>query len=110
MTEQERVIEEAKEQARAELKAEYDAKILRSRILAAAADVLNDPNDAALYISDLDPEASEDEVRAAVTLLAKEKPYLAKKPAAPPISQGQRGDGVSNDDAEDWLRGTLRSR
>jgi hypothetical protein len=119
--EQERAIEEAKSQARAEVRAEYNMRVLRAEVRAAAADRAVDP-DAVVALLDLSAFELDDDGRSdpravsgAVAELLKEKPYLAK-PAIPDskrMPQGTRGSTgapAGNGDAggEAWLRSIRR--
>jgi hypothetical protein len=104
MTDQERALAEAKDAARRETVQEYDARILKLRVQAKAAD-FHDP-DLVSSLLDLDADAKDDEIDRALADLAKERPYLVKAPGVRPMPQGPRSGSKSGDDVtgDDWLR------
>lgn len=121
-TEQERIIREAKQEAIAEKDAEIDAlkkehlrEQVKSRLIAAAAGKLRDPNDAAAYIDpaqivDEDDDAKRETlITERIAKLVKDKPYLAAEtsgPRPPLVAQGARtGQSSARPQGHRWLRG-----
>lgn len=104
MTEQERLIEEAREAAREEVRQEYHAKLLSQAVMAAATGKLADPEDATKFLdmSKLDPDKPAD-IDAAIAELVKVKPHLAARRRGT-IDQGPQGPGVETEDGSTWLR------
>jgi len=117
MDDNERAVAEAKEAGRAEAWAEVNSRLLAAEVRAIAADRLADPSDA-VRLLDLDGLANEDgspdakAITAALDTLVKAKPYLAKQQGpAPPTSrvpQGARDGAPSHQEADDFLRSTIR--
>lgn len=110
MTENERVIAEAVAEARADEANQWAQRLSKARLAVAAADILADPNDAAVFITDVSPDATDEELHDLVKELANAKPHLAKpeSPAAPPISQGERGGTAVPPSGDEWLREALK--
>jgi len=96
----------AKAEGRAEALAVSNARLLRAEVKAAAAGVLNDPDDAVRLLDldefevDEDGEVDAKAIKAAVQRLADAKPYLAvgAKPAALPGGGATPSQGFSMDD------------
>lgn len=104
-----RAVEEAKVAARAEVQAEYEAKLLGLRAQTRAAQ-FHEP-ELAVSLAGLEPGMSDAEIDAALAALAKERPYLVKGAGSvPPVPQGPRGGQGPAVDANDWLRQSVVSR
>ena len=106
LSEVERAVEEARKAGYESAVGELRGDLNRSKITAAAASAgFADPADAAgfLPVAELD---SDDAVAAAVAELAKAKPYLLKRTAAP-LEQGVQGKDTPPS-ATDWIRGVMK--
>lgn len=120
MSEQERAIEEAKQEARQEVETEYRAKLFEMKVRARAANVLNDPDDAFRLIDFVDVDLDDDDaIDDAIKLLVDEKPYLARQEQPSPepnrrnrlsIDQGPQGGGSSHPSGNDWIRTVTGNR
>ena len=88
---------------------QMENELFSLRVRAVASTMMNDPADAAAFLTDLPRDADEQAIANAVTALLESKPYLAKQ-AAPSISQGERGGNAAPPSADDWLRETIRQR
>lgn len=82
---------------KADLRKEFDQKLLTAEIKAAAAGKLADPSDAMRYGDYFEGLSADDAdgIKSAISKLLKDKPYLATKDDAPKpwgdVGQGQRG-------------------
>lgn len=109
LPDQERLIEQAKAEARAEVEAQYRSSLVKTQAESAAiAAGFADPADIAGFL-DLSSLTTEEEVKAAVLALAETKPYLLKKatPSAPPIGQGPKAPANPIQSPSDWLRSAV---
>lgn len=112
MTEQERALEAAREQARAEVEAEYRTRLLEASVTQVAAGVLEDPRDAFRLIdfNDVDPRDTA-AISALIEELLEAKPYLAVQTApVGSIEQGPQGFPPPAGDGNAWLRGVTGGR
>lgn len=112
MSEQERAISDAVEQARSEVDGTWHQRYLTLRIERAAATRLADPSDAVrlLDLTGLTPDSTEAEIGALLDELLTAKPYLAPQRTnghAPQLDRGPQGDGPA---AATDMNALLRSR
>lgn len=112
MSEQERAIAEAREEAAAEIRAEYEAKLLERSVRAIASTRLNDPEDAWRLIDFEDVDAEDEKaIEKAIDDLVKAKPYLARKRGGNGIDQGPHGSTpAGGSGGNDWLRSVTSGR
>jgi membrane protein involved in colicin uptake len=98
-TESEKALQAAVDAAKKEVRDEYEAKIAardrRDAISKAAAGKLANPEDAALFLSDVDSLDPKD-VEKAITDLLKDRPYLAARRTNGSAEGGGRGDTQEN--------------
>jgi hypothetical protein len=96
MTEQERALEEAVARARAEERETFKAGRLHDRVLAKAARLLNDPQDAVRLLDtsgiDVDSADADPEIEVRLNALLEAKPYLA---VAEKVTPSGSGDATS---------------
>jgi membrane protein involved in colicin uptake len=98
LSETERLVAQAKREAREELQAEYAKKVVRAEVKAAATGKLSDPDDALIFIDvnefdvDEDGQVDSKEISKAVEQLLKSKPYLsAAQRVGGDVDGGARG-------------------
>lgn len=106
MTDQEKLIEQAKKEATEEVDARYQVLLKTERLRARAAGKVNDAEDA-IRLLDLDAIDLDDTegMDAAIATLLKAKPYLAAKYTVPSIDQGPQGKEVDpKEDGNTWIR------
>ena len=109
MSEQERAIEEARQEGYQKALEEQRGVVLRTQVTAAAlASNFADPEDALRYL-DVASLTDEAAVKKAVDKLATDKPYLLKQgPATPSLEQGPRGSKPPG--GGDWLGDAIRKK
>jgi hypothetical protein len=116
MSEQERAIADAVEQARQEVDGTWHQRYLTLRIERAAATRLADPSDAVrlLDLSGLTPDSTEAEIGALLDELLTAKPYLApphNNGSAPQLDRGPQGNGpATGTDMNALLRSRARGQ
>lgn len=114
-TEAEKAIAAARAEGRTEALSVSNARILRAEVKAAAGGVLQDPNDAVRLLDldefevDEDGEVDAKAIEAAVSRLAKDKPYLAvgAKPSALPGGGATPSTGPTQN-MDDVIRAAAR--
>ena len=114
MSDQERAIVEAKESARAEVKSEYEGKIIRARVEAKAAAMnFHDPELTLSLLGDVPADVSDDDLVSALEQVGKDRPYLLK-PSIPKMDMGPRtgsdGQSLGNGSSEDWFRNLVNKK
>lgn len=116
MSDQEKAIEQARREARAEANGAFNKRLVQADVRAAAAGKLTDPEDAIRFL-DLDTFAVNDDgetdkkaITAAVAQLVKDKPYLAAGATRPTgdADQGARGAGAGSSSMNDLIRNAIR--
>lgn len=116
MSDQEKAIEQARREARAEATGAFNKRLVQADVRAAAAGRLTDPEDAIRFL-DLDTFAVNDDgdtdkkaIAAAVAQLVKDKPYLAAGATRPTgdADQGARGAGAGSSSMNDLIRNAIR--
>lgn len=97
LTEADRLIAQAKREARDELQAEYASRVVKAEVKAAATGRLSDVNDALVFIDptqfEVDEEGNVDSkaIGKAIDELIKSKPYLAAQRVGGDVDGGARG-------------------
>lgn len=118
-SEQERAIREAVESKEQELRQEFSAERLHNRLRIRAAQKLRDPEDAVLHLGgQLDPDADDSAIDAALDELLQQRDYLAAPNGAPSpepglVAQGGRstppGASTREGKPDDWIRSRART-
>lgn len=115
MSEQEKAVEAARREARAEAGKAFNTRLVQAEMRAAAAGKLSDPEDAIRFL-DLETFAVDDDgqvdnkaIAKALDELLKAKPYLAASATRPTgtADQGARGSGAGSD-MNQLIRGAIR--
>jgi membrane protein involved in colicin uptake len=97
LSESERLVAQAKREAREELQAEYATRVIRAEVKAAATGRLSDVNDALVFLDlngfEVDDDGNVDNkaVTKAIDELIKSKPYLAAHRVGGDVDGGARG-------------------
>lgn len=117
MSEQEKAVEQARREAKAEASTAFNVRLVQAEVRAVAAGKLTDPEDAIRFL-DLDGFAVDDDgkvdkkaVTKALDDLVKAKPYLAASATRPTgdADQGARGSSAgSTSPMNDLIRNALR--
>jgi hypothetical protein len=115
MSEQEKAIEQAKREARAEATTAFNGRLVQAEVRAVAAGKLADPEDAVRFLDldeftvDGDGKVDRKPITGAIEKLLKDKPYLAASATRPTgdADQGARG-GPAGSSMNDLIRGALR--
>ena len=108
MSELERAVSEARASGRQEAETQYKATLLKARVEAKATGRFHD-SDMILSLIDVDGDATDAEIDAALSGLAEARPYLVKH-AVPNLPQGPRGENVAAKSMDDVFREALMSR
>lgn len=108
MSEQEKVISEARKQAAEEVEGHYKGLLAQERVRTAAANILNDPEDAIRFLDPGTYDVNDAEsISAALAALVEAKPYLARTdgpaPRVPSIDQGPQGEQPPQASGNEWL-------
>ncbi len=119
MSEQEKAVEQARREAKAEASKGFNVRLVQAEVRATAASKLTDPEDAIRFL-DLDEFAVDDDgkvdkkaITKALDELLKAKPYLAASATRPTgdADQGARGSQAgSNNPMNDLIRNAVNRR